>query len=326
MDDHEWVGRSFRVGALPVNPEYFKPVRERALVVISRALGSGNARVAVRASRSLGKAISEFRPRMRNGPTDEEQAWQDEERLKALNLLRARLESSGVSLPQAWKFHRILRSAEDSTIHSEKVKEEARRLIAQLPQFPLFPLFHIICTEEWEDGSPDGLVSDLRKRLEADAVARLTEICPLTSERVQALEDILQQATDAGIEISSSLRILSTLCEEEGFLKTLSRRLLANELPRLSGYASVPLGAWRMKSEAEFLFYGSAFARSPRQEIAVAAAVVAASDFTYRRATPAEVEILSILAKRTEPWILANLFHGLGTLSRQAQWTEKQSL
>jgi hypothetical protein len=323
MDDHEWAGMSFRVGALPVNPEYFRPVRERALVVISRALSSENSRVAVRAARSLGKAISEFRPRMRNGPTDEERAWQDDERLKALNLLQARLESSEVSLPQTWRFHKILRSAEDSAGQSEKVKEEARRLIAQLPQFPLFSSFHVLCTEEWEDCSPDGLVSDYRNRLEAEGVAALTELYPDPSERVQALEDILQHATDAGIKISSSLRILSAFCEDERFLRTLSRRLQANELPRLSGYASVPLRAWRTRSATEFLFYGSAFARSPRQEMAVAAAAVAASDFTYRGATAAEVEILSILTQRTEPWILVNLIHGLGTLSRQVQWTEK---
>jgi Sec-independent protein translocase protein TatA len=134
MDDHEWAGMSFRVGALPVNPEYFRPVRERALVVISRALSSENSRVAVRAARSLGKAISEFRPRMRNGPTDEERAWQDDERLKALNLLQARLESSEVSLPQTWRFHKILRSAEDSAGQSEKVKEEARCSMSYAPK------------------------------------------------------------------------------------------------------------------------------------------------------------------------------------------------
>jgi hypothetical protein len=323
MDDHGWVGRSFRVGALPVDPEYFRPVRERALVLISQALSSASSRVAVRAARSLEKAISEFRPRMRNGPTDEEQAWQDDERLKALGLLKARLESSDVSLPQAWKFHKILRSAEDSAGHSEKVKEEARRLIARLPQFQLFSLFHVLCTEEWEDCSPDGLVSDDRKRREAEAVATLTELYSIPSERVQALEDILQQATDAGIKISSSLRIPSALCEDEEFLRTLSRRLEANELPRLSGYSTVPIRAWRARGSTEFLFYGSAFARSSRQEMAVAAAAVAGSDFTYRDATSAEVEILSILTQRTEPWILVNLIHGLGALSRQAQWTEK---
>jgi hypothetical protein len=123
---------------------------------------------------------------MRNGPTDEERAWQDDERLKALNLLQARLESSEVSLPQTWRFHKILRSAEDSAGQSEKVKEEARRLIAQLPQFPLFSSFHVLCTEEWEDCSPDGLVSDHRNRLEAEGVAALTELYPDPSEQQSA--------------------------------------------------------------------------------------------------------------------------------------------
>lgn len=323
MDDHEWVGRSFRVGALPVDPEYFKPVRERALVLISRALTSANSRVAVRATQSLGKAISEFRPRMRNGPTDEEQLWQDEERLKALSLLEDRLQSTSVQLPQAWKFHKILRSAEDSERHSAKVKEAARRLSAQVPEFPLFSLFGLLCTEEWEDCTPEGLISDRRKNLEAQAVAALMEFYPNPSERVQTLEDILQQAVDAGIKISSSLRIPSILCEDDGFLRALSQRLEANELPRLCGYASVPLRAWRDRGAAEFLSLGLAFAQSPCQELAVAAAAVAAADFTYKSATPDEVKIFTILTQRTEPWIQANLFHALGALSRQPQWTRK---
>lgn len=326
MDDNEWAGRAFRVGALPVDPEYFGPVRERALVVISRALSSGHARVAVRASRSLGKAISAFRPRMRNGPTAKEQIWQDRERLKALKLLQARLEASNISLPQAWVFHGILQGVENGSSHSPEVKEVARRLIAQVPHFPFFPLFHVLCTEEWEDSLADEsgeLVRDPRRRPEAEVVAALTEAYPLATERVQALEDMLQLIVDAGIEISSSLRIPSALCEDGAFLRTLSDRFQANELPRLSTYSSVPLIAWRRRDPAEFLLYGSAFARSPRQVMAVAAAGVAASDFLYRRATPAEVEILSILAQRTEPWILMNLLHGLGTLSRQPEWTAK---
>jgi len=51
----------------------------------------------------------------------------------------------------------------------------------------------------------------------SEGVAALTELYPDPSERVQALEDILQQATDAGIKISSSLRILSAFCEDERF-------------------------------------------------------------------------------------------------------------
>lgn len=134
---------------------------------------------------------------------------------------------------------------------------------------------------------------------------------------------MLQQIVHAGIEISSSLRIPSALCEDEGFLRTFSGRLQANDLPRMSIYSSVPLIVWRKRGAADFLLYGSAFARSPRQVMAVAAAGVAASDFLYRRATRAEVEILSILAQRTEPWILMNLLHGLGTLSRQPEWTAR---
>jgi len=64
------------------------------------------------------------------------------------------------------------------------------------------------------------------------------------------------------------------------------------------------------------------FANATREYLALAAALVAPSDFTNRQAMPEEVEILSLLAKRKEPILVLNLFHGIGALARQRQFTE----
>jgi hypothetical protein len=65
------------MGVRLLDPQYFRSVRQKAVAVLARALYFENPRVAVRGTKSLGRVISEFRPKMRNEPTEQEQLWQD---------------------------------------------------------------------------------------------------------------------------------------------------------------------------------------------------------------------------------------------------------
>lgn len=329
IDDEEWVGRSFRVGVRLLDRQHVKSVRERAVAVLARALYSENPRVAVRGTKSLGGVISEFRPKMRNEPTEEEQLWQDEERRKALDLLQARLEAGDVSIQQTWKIYRILRFVERGTLQTAAIKELARIVMTKLSRPQFFLLFNLLCSPEWEDRSPDdtvSIISDQRKALENEAWSSFNEACPDAKDRVQILEDLLQQALEARISVESIGRTLWAQCQDQDFLIELSRRLLAGELPRLEGSASAPLRAWRERDKAEFLRYGIAWAQATREELALAITREVSSEFTFRPAMPEEVEILSILAKRKEPSIVVNLFHAMGSLARQPEFAEHAEL
>lgn len=121
VDVNELRGRAFSISAAPVNYEIIKGLRERAFKVINHALYAEEPRIAVRAARSLGSVIAEFHPRFRSGVTATEQEWQDAERLRAIELLRKRLQSENISLPLVWKIHRILRWVGKRTAQSAVV-------------------------------------------------------------------------------------------------------------------------------------------------------------------------------------------------------------
>jgi hypothetical protein len=325
VDDHDWVGSSFHVGILLLNYGHVKTMRNKAIETLASALYAADPAVAVRATRSLAKVISEFRPKMRDFPTTEEQVWQDEERVKALDLLEGRVDAGGMSIQQTWKIHRILRGVERSDRQSDEFKARAQLVTGKLAYPEQFLLFNLLCTEEWEDRSPDdnfSLVSDQRRALEEAAWAEFNQSCPEPSDRVQQLEDMLRLAGDACISVRSIERTLAAQCREADFLSSLSNCLLAGKLPLLERAASVPLSAWRERDRREFLRVGMLFAKATREHLALAAALVAPSDFTNRQAMPEEVEILSVLAKRKEAILVLNLFHGIGTLARQRQFTE----
>jgi hypothetical protein len=325
MDDQDWVGRSFRVGVRLLDHQYFKPVRERSIAVFVRALYAEDPVVAVRGTKSLGRVISEFRPKMRNEPTHEEQSWQDEERLQALDLLEARLDAGDISLQQTWKIYRILRSVERGTLQTMPIKEQARIVMAKLSRPKYFLLFNLLCTAEWEDRSPDdnfSIVSDQRRALEDEAWAAFNQTCPAPKDRVQVLEELLLLARDVRISVETIGRTLWAQCQDLDFLVELSRRLLVGELPLLEASASVPLRAWRERDRAEFLLLGIACAHATSAELALAITTVVSSEFSFRPPMPEELEILSILSRRKEPLIVLNLFHGIGALARQPQFTE----
>jgi hypothetical protein len=251
--------------------------------------------------------------------------WQDEERFKALELLEGRVDAGGILIQQTWKIHRILRAVERSDRQSDAVKTRARAVIAKLSYPEQFLLFNLLCTVEWEDRSPDdtfSLVSDQRSALEEVAWSEFNKICPAPRDRVQQLEDVLRLAGDARISVKSVERTLAAQCKNVDFLSSLSHRLLAGDLPLLERAASIPLGAWRELDRKEFLHFGMLFANATRERLALAAALVVPSEFTNRRAMPEEIEILSVLAKRKEPFLVLNLFHGIGALARQPQFTE----
>ena len=236
VDDHDWVGSSFHVGVLLLNYGHVKTMRNKAFAPLASGLYAADPAVAVRATRSLAKVISEFRPKMRDFPTTEEQVWQDEERVRALDLLEGRVDAGGMSIQQTWKIHRILRAVERSDRQSDEFKARARLVNGKLAYPEQFLLFNLLCTEEWEDRSPDdnfSLVSDQRRALEEAAWAEFNRSCPDPRGRVQQLEDMLRLAGDALISVRSIERTLAAQCREADFLFCLSNRLLAGELPLL---------------------------------------------------------------------------------------------
>jgi hypothetical protein len=312
----EWRNGSFMYTRAPVPYEMTKRLRERALRVIDRATYSTDVRTAVSAVRSFMSVLAVFEPTFRpTGITPEEQDWQDGERLAALAMIRQRLSDGNLSLPLIWKIHRILRAIEQSQQQSAKVRAEAAALHAALPRPDHFDLFDILCTNEYEDAEGD-MPSQQRRDRQGAAIAALQERFPTGEDQVKALEQVFSEIFASGISLKSGDSVVTQMCRSRLFLEAFSEYALKHPKSTAAASVGITIDAWRRLDRAEFARYGGLFARSESIRIAASVASGVSQGPWEQLLTHDDLEILTILAGRSEPAVLHSTIYGLKRLTK----------
>jgi hypothetical protein len=308
----EWRNGSFRFTRVPVPYEMTKSLRERALRVIDRATYSADVRTAVSAVRSFMSVLGVFQPSFRPVITPEEQAWQDRERLAVLAMLRQRL---NVSLPLAWKIHRILRAVEQNQGQSSHVRAAAAALHTDLHSPDLFELFDTLCTNEYEDADGDRPSQQRRDRQTA-AIADLQERFPNGEDQVATIEQLFSQISASGISLKSGDSVMSQMCRSRAFLEALSEYALKHPRSIAAGNVGIAIGGWRHLDRAQFARYGGLFARSESVRTAASVAWGVSHGAWHELLAREDLEILTILANRSEPAVLHETIYGLKRLTK----------
>ena len=319
VDTTELKGRAFSISALPVNYETTKGLRERALRVINHALYAEEPRIAVRAAGSLGSILAEFHPKFRAGVTEEERAWQDTERLGVLELLRKRLEAGNVSLQMVWKIHRILKWIGKRSSQPAAVRDSVTALQQELPRPELFDMFDVLCTNEYEDNTEAegySIPSSRRREQQDSAITSLREKFPEIEDQIHAIEHLLQQAIDARIDPESIDSVLSQMCRDRAFLEGLSEYALRHQKSILASVGGIAARHWRSVDRAQYARYGCLFAQSPNVRMAGSVASAVSYGPPLDGPIHEDVEILTVLAKRNEAYILGPVFFGLRRLTK----------
>jgi hypothetical protein len=312
----EWRNGYFTFTKAPVPYEMTKNLRERALRVIDRATYSPDVRTAVSAVRSFMSVLGVFQPSFRPVITLEEQGWQDRERLDVLAMLRQRLNGDNVCLALAWKIQRILRAVEQNQGQSAHVRAAAADLPAHLrPDF--FELFDILCTNEYEDGDGD-LPSQQRRNRQTAAIAALQERFPKGEDQVETIEQLFNQIAASGISLKSGDSFMTQMCRSRAFLEALSEFALKNPRSIVAGNAGIAIDSWRRLDRAQFARYGGLFARSESIRTAASVASGVSQGAWQELLTREDLEILTILANRSEPAVLHAAIWGLKRLTKVA--------
>ncbi len=326
VEDTSLRGRSFSFTALPVNYAAIQSIRSRALRIIDASLYSPSPRIGVRAAESMAKVISEFHPRFRAEPTEDERQWQDAERLTALDLIAARIAAGGLSIQLTWRLDRLLRHVGRRDAQTDTVKERAASLRTTLPRPPLFDFFDVLVTNEYEDAIFEGnqaTIPQSRRDLEARAFAAIKSTFREVGNRVGGVEHLTHQAVDAGIEPVSLGEILHRLCEDKAFLVALTEFVQNANDSILVSIAQVPLSEWRNVDASEYERYGSSFARSTSFILAQTAAIAVAQGPALFNPIPEDLAILAILAKREEGRVLGPVLFGLKRLVPVPQYSAR---
>jgi|HubBroStandDraft_6_1064221.scaffolds.fasta_scaffold01496_3 hypothetical protein len=320
VDDTELKGRAFSISALPVNYEVIKGLRERALRIIDHALYAEEPRIAVRAVRSLASVLAEFHPKLRMGVTKEEQTWQDAERLRVLDLLRQRLSAGNLSLQVVWKINRSLKWTASRVTQSVEVRDSATTLLQELPRPELFDdVFDVLCTYEYEENTEaDGFSFPSAKRREQQnsAIASLRERIPQVEGQIRTIEQLLQKAVDASIEPKSIDSVLTQMCHTTEFLEGLSVYVLQDQQSILTSVAGIAVREWRHVDVTQYARYGCLFAESPNVRMAGSVASVVSYGPPLNDPIRQDFDILTVLARRKELYVLMPVLDGLKRLSK----------
>jgi hypothetical protein len=314
----EWKKGYFTFTKAPVPYEMTKSLRERALRVINRAMYSPDVRTAVSAVRFFRPVLGFFQPGFRPGITKEEQDWQDRERLDVLAMLRQRLNGDNVSLPLTWKIHRILRAVKQHQGQSAHVRAAAADLHANLPRPNLFELFDILCTNEYEDSDGE-MPSQQRRDRQTAAIAALQERFPNEEDQVEHIEQLISQIFASGISLKSGGSVINQMCRSRAFLEALSEYALQHPQSNAAANVSIAIDSWRYLDPSEFARYGGLFAQSENIRTAASVASGVSQGAWQQLLTREDLEILTVLANRSEPGVLHATIYGLKRLTMVAE-------
>jgi hypothetical protein len=272
----------------------------------------------VSAVRFFRPVLAVLQPGFRPGITKEEQDWQDRERLDVLAMLRHRLNSKNVSLALAWKIHRILRAVEQHQGQSPHVRATAADLHANLPRPDLFELFDLLCTNEYEDSDGE-MPSQQRRDRQTAAIAALQERFPAEDDQVEQIEQLTSQVFASGISLKSGVSAVNQMCRSRAFLEAFSEYALQHSQSHAAANVSIALDSWRYLDPSEFARYGGLFAQSENTRTAASVASGVSQGAWQEFLTREDLEILTVLATRSEPGVLHSTIYGLKRLTRVAE-------
>jgi hypothetical protein len=127
------------------------------------------------------------------------------------------------------------------------------------------------------------------------------------------MEVLAQEALDAGVSLKSLESFLTTLCQQREFLQAFSEYLLTKDRSALLDSAGVIVARWRQADLALFSRYCTALAsHSWRAATSIARYLGPHLDQPIGQ----DVEILTVLASRTESPVVAHLVFDLSRLGR----------
>lgn len=323
VDDHGFRRNAFTFTALPVNYQVIAALRARALKTLCDTMHSSEPKIAVCAAKSLALVIAEFHPKMRSGPSEEEHAWQDKERLNVLACVEQRIEMGAMPLALVFKLRLLLARVARRANQSEQVKSKAAELLEKIPSPPFIEFLYVMCTNEYEDGPIDYAsiaVPAWRQHMEDRAFEELNIMRPEVSAKIDEIDRLVRVAIDAGIEPESLQKVLTHLCRQEEFLIGFSDYLRKNPTALLASQANFALNAWRDVNPTKYFEYGVVFARSENLRLARAVAMSVSYGPPLQHPIPEDLALLAVLSQRPEGYVLGDVIVGLRRLMQNSRY------
>ena len=317
---------TFSIGSLALNYPAWACVRDTALEVIRRCLNSTEPRRSSRAVKSLSAVVSCFVPIVGRELTEEEEAWQDAERLLALDILEARIRRPDTPIPLLRQIRNMLRQ-HVPIHHSEAFNQRLRAVQAAIPESQELLVFDAFCTPFHERrGDVDDLIE--RERLHGSELRRAADefgaAHPSADDLISALDHMAQQADEYGISTAEpAYSFIALLCRNLDFMQRFIEYVLDDPHPQLGFQIRVVLLALRETHPSAYEELGLRCAAQPKGVVAWGAAHAVCLSPGLQHPIAADVNIIAALAQHSNPDVRRLAIEAAGKLGHKTDFTEQ---
>jgi hypothetical protein len=219
-------GLTMTLGSFTLNYDVIRPIREKAIAVLFAVFDAGEVRGVIAALKVLSKALhGSLRP-FAGGWSDEERAWQEQERLTLLDMVDRRLAGSLALAVRRQVLHLLQSTGRYPPSH--EVEERIREILVRYPFRDELEIFDSFCTPYWDHdpGEDFGVAMEKNTVRASRAGERLRELCPKDDDAIAVLCSMAQAAIEYGIDVSESADLFaSQICIDIEFAEALSRRI-----------------------------------------------------------------------------------------------------
>ncbi len=308
----ESEGYTVSFGGFSLNYPVARPVRENALGIIETCLNADDAKVALRATKSIASVLSGFLPAVGRVVSNDEAQWQMEERLTILNMVEKRLKKE-TPTPLLRQIRTVLRHARPHS-RDTPLGKRINEVLSNIPQSEDLLIFDAISTGEWDhDGLYDNLEDANRSRQEliSRGLAAFRTKFPDARQQMEGLVQLVKDAETCGIELGGNpYSFIEGLCGEDLAQAFLSYAM-DDPHPLLAQMISVRLRWLRASDPARYQVAGLAAANHKNPLVAYGTANAVAYGPNLNSPLVEDVAILQALARHPAEIVRYLTFTGI---------------
>jgi hypothetical protein len=315
-------GYTISIGAFPFNYPVIKPARDRALALIEEGLNSENLRVALRATQSIANVLCGFLPMGRH-VTEEEVAWQNDEREIVLQMLGRRLQKSPLPVALLRKIRSVLLRARPWT-RDIPITKRIDEILAVAPQTDEVLIFDAFWSSPWDHDARYETIEEAdqaRRDLIGRAVNAFKVKYRSPADQTAALVELVAEGECAGIDRSGKGGdFMQKLCSDAAFTNEFIGYALGEPDPFLGQLISIPLATLRSVDAARYkeIGLGGAAHKTVSVSLGTAAAVCYGPPLT--NPIPEDFAIIEALSRHPNGWVRHESFLGIRRIGAHGEY------
>ena len=321
-DHTELTGMAVSLSSFGLAYKAIRHIREGALLIVSKLLTGPDPKAAVDAVQILGTVLHGFLPKFGRALTQEEIAWHNDERLKALSIFADSVRTVPVYVKQ-----QILATLRSLTFWGQADTEIVRRaeeVLSSISMTDELFVFDAIATAGWDLdrlGEDFGTTDTRRQQQLENAVGKIS-VAP-GEEQVRILEEMYLQAERHGIELRGGNEFVALLCKDASFLGALASHVLSSHDCPSSFKFLMQVVVCQMRSHDPGRYEQVGIASAHHSNVNVsrgAAAGLFSADL--RHGVPQDVRVLRELSAHEDAYVKLNCLNALRFFAKSDQFRD----